>query len=229
MKTRRNIPRTYLTDETKTFYQSFFICPLPQALLCPVLEKIRLFLIQCVATLLLCYLSRAQAAAESRHSAGTKRSCSCTRALSPQVLPIAERKLTCFFLRPLLLLTVRKKPQSLESSAEPRGSGMAAAMPQLNLGTWPGAEDKLAPAGQDRAPGSAKPQRAAAKGWGSVPASPDPHRLSLLLPQKSGSTLLGGQSVKTFFPVRSRVSTNLQLAAHLVCKSIKTPQFALYM
>lgn len=166
MKTRRNIPRTYLTDETKTFYQSFFICPLPQALLCPVLEKIRLFLIQCVATLLLCYLSRAQAAAESRHSAGTKRSCSCTRALSPQVLPIAERKLTCFFLRPLLLLTVRKKPQSLESSAEPRGSGMAAAMSQLNLGTWPGAEDKLAPAGQDRAPGFSPAPESSSKGLG---------------------------------------------------------------
>lgn len=77
--------------------------------------------------------------------------------------------------------------------------------------------------------GSAQPQRAAAKGWGSVPASPDPHRLSLLLPQKSGSTLPGGQSVKMFFPMRSRVSTNLRLAAHLVCKSIRTPQFALYI
>lgn len=214
VKTCRNIPRTYLTDETKTSNQPFFICPFPWALLCPLQEKIRLFLIQCVVTLLLCYLSRAQAAAESQHSAGTKQSCSCTHALSPQVLPIAERKLICFFLRPLLLLTVRKKTWGLESSTEPRGSGMAEAMSRLNLCTWPGAEDKrvLAGAGQSSRvqPGPREQQQMAGD-----------QRLLLLIPADSpllhlqklalcaGSTLLGGQSVNLFFPMRSHISTNL--------------------
>ena len=94
--TCRNIPRTYLTDKTKPPYQCFFICPFPQALLCPVLEKIWLFLLQCVTTLLLCYLSREQAAGESQPLAGTKRCCSCTRALSHQVLHPSQRENSCF-------------------------------------------------------------------------------------------------------------------------------------
>lgn len=55
--TRRNMPRTHLTDKTKPPCPSFFICPFVRVLLCPILEKIRLFWIQCAARWLLCYVS----------------------------------------------------------------------------------------------------------------------------------------------------------------------------
>lgn len=62
--TCRNIPRTYLTDERKPSSRSFFICPFARVLLCPILEKMRWFGIQCVARWLLCYLSGEGAASD---------------------------------------------------------------------------------------------------------------------------------------------------------------------
>lgn len=121
--THRNIPRTYLTDKTKPPYRSFFICPFPRALLCPVLQKIRLFLIQCVTTLLLCYFRREQAAGESWHSAGTKRCCSCALCIIPPgAAPLSERKLTWVFF-PSLPFHCSRLERTWTEVKSPRGVG----------------------------------------------------------------------------------------------------------